>query len=74
LTDEEYDILDLPKDASVGDRASGLLEICYNHPDIADEICDGAYQLSKEEACPLGDTGRIFPVYQHVEYVFGRTE
>ena len=149
LTDEEYDILDLPKEASVGDRASGLLEICYNHPDTADEfygsifcmpryyyryrengtwtleteedrsadnrfnlpectidkegmvqkklpepadeagvyvepgevvkcviekICDGAYQLSKEEACPLGDKGRIFPVYRHVEYIFGRTE
>lgn len=149
LTDEEYDILDLPKEATVGDRASGLLEICYNHPDIAEyfydslfcmpryyyryrengtwtleteedrsadnrfnlpectlykegivleklpepadeagvyvepgevvkcvieKICDGAYQLSKEEACPLGDNGRFFPVYRHVKYIFGRTE
>ena len=30
LTDEEYDRLDLPKDASVGDREGGLLEDCYN--------------------------------------------
>ena len=29
LTDEEYDVLDLPKEASVGDRAGGLLENCY---------------------------------------------
>ena len=28
LTDEEYDVLDLPKDAKVGDRAGGLLETC----------------------------------------------
>jgi len=28
LTDMEYDILDLPKEASVGDRAGGLLESC----------------------------------------------
>ena len=28
LTDEEYDVLDLPKDAKVGDRAGGLLESC----------------------------------------------
>lgn len=30
---------------------------------VIEKICDGAYQLSKEEACPLGDKGRIFPVY-----------
>ena len=29
LTDMEYDILDLPKDAKVGDRAGGLLEDCW---------------------------------------------
>ena len=29
LTDEEYDVLDLPKDAKVGDRAGGLLEDCW---------------------------------------------
>ena len=28
LTDEEYDVLDLPKEAKVGDRANGLLEYC----------------------------------------------
>ena len=28
LTDEEYDVLDLPKDAKVGDRANGLIEYC----------------------------------------------
>lgn len=28
LTDEEYDVLDLPKEAKVGDRAYGLLEYC----------------------------------------------
>ncbi|MBO7550580.1 MAG: hypothetical protein J6T62_03535 [Fibrobacter sp.] len=31
LTDEEYDILDLPKEASVGDREGGLLEDCYSN-------------------------------------------
>ena len=30
LTDEEYDVLDLPKEASVGDRVGGLLENCLN--------------------------------------------
>ena len=30
LSDEEYDVLDLPKNASVGDRAEGLLENCHN--------------------------------------------
>ena len=31
LTDEEYDVLELPQNASVGDRAAGLLEDCvYN--------------------------------------------
>ena len=29
LTDAEYDVLDLPKDAKVGDRAEGLLEECW---------------------------------------------
>ena len=29
LTDAEFDILDLPKDASVGDVAGGLMEDCY---------------------------------------------
>ena len=31
LTDEEYDVLDLPKEASVGDRAGGLLENCSDN-------------------------------------------
>ncbi len=149
LTDEEYDILDLPKDATVGDRASGLLEYCYNDSYLADEfygsifcmpryyyryrengtwtleteedrsadnrfnlpectidkegmvqkklpepndeagvyvepgevvkcvitkICDGPYEAAKDEDCPLGDNGTLYPVYQHVEYIFGRTE
>ena len=30
LSDEEYDVLDLPKNASVGDRAEGALERCVN--------------------------------------------
>ena len=29
LTDEEFDMLDLPKDAKVGDRVGGLLESCW---------------------------------------------
>ena len=43
LTDEEYDVLDLPKDAKVGDRASGLLEYCehnktlgFDYPNVYD--------------------------------------
>ena len=31
LTDEEYDILDLPKEAEVGDRVGGLLENCFDN-------------------------------------------
>lgn len=31
LTDEEYDILDLPKKAEVGDRVGGLLENCFDN-------------------------------------------
>ena len=31
LTDEEFDVLDLPKEASVGDRVGGLLENCTNY-------------------------------------------
>lgn len=34
LTDEEYDVLDLPKDAKVGDRAGGLLEKCEYNQDL----------------------------------------
>ena len=34
LTDEEYDVLDLPKEASVGDRVGGLLENCFNDMDM----------------------------------------
>ena len=30
LTDEEYDVLNLPKEANVGDRVGGLLEKCFN--------------------------------------------
>lgn len=30
LTDEEYDVLELPKEANVGDRVGGLLEKCFN--------------------------------------------
>ena len=29
LTDEEFDVLDLPKNAKVGDRVGGLLESCW---------------------------------------------
>lgn len=31
LTDEEYDVLDLPKEASAGDRVGGLLENCFDN-------------------------------------------
>lgn len=36
LTDEEYDVLDLPKDASVGDRVGGLLEVCFYRQKLDD--------------------------------------
>lgn len=35
LTDEEYDVLDLPKEAKVGDRAGGLLESCSYDEEMA---------------------------------------
>ena len=43
LTDEEYDVLDLPKDASVGDRIGGLLEDCYNDEEMPLDGTGGEY-------------------------------
>lgn len=49
LTDAEFDVLDLPKDASVGDIAGGLMEDCYHAPlfpkdgvywDVDDEVSE----------------------------------
>ena len=49
LTDAEFDVLDLPKDASVGDVAGGLMEDCYHAPlfpkdgvywDVDDEVSE----------------------------------
>ena len=34
LTDEEFDVLDLPKDAKVGDRVGGLLESCWYNDEL----------------------------------------
>ena len=34
LTDEEYDVLDLPKEAEVGDRMGGLLEYCFYNVEL----------------------------------------
>ena len=34
MTDEEYDILDLPKEAKVGDRVGGLLENCFDNVEL----------------------------------------
>ena len=34
LTDEAYDVLDLPKDAKIGERAGGLLEDCWYNRDL----------------------------------------
>lgn len=36
LTDEAYDVLDLPKDASVGDRVGGLMEVCFYRQKLDD--------------------------------------
>ena len=41
---------------------------------VITKICDGPYEAAKDEDCPLGDNGTLYPVYQHVEYIFGRTE
>ena len=38
LTDEEYDVLDLPSEAEVGDRMGGLLEYCYNSGAYVEEF------------------------------------
>ena len=35
LTDEEFDMLDLPKDAKVGDRVGGLLESCWYNDELS---------------------------------------
>ena len=40
LTDEEYDVLELPQNASVGDRAAGLLEDCTFKKDFLYFTCD----------------------------------
>ena len=34
LTDEEYDVLDLPAEATVGDRVGGLLENCFDNVEL----------------------------------------
>ena len=41
LTDDEFDVLDLPKDASVGDRMGGLLELCM----YDDELLFGGMEI-----------------------------
>ena len=49
LTDEEYDKLDLPKDAKVGDRADGLLEYCDFNRDMGDlesHVYDFCYSVN----------------------------
>ena len=55
LTDAEFDVLDLPKDASVGDVAGGLMEDCYHAPlfpkdgvywDVDDEVSE--YCISRK--------------------------
>ena len=38
LTDEEYDILDLPKETSTGDLVGGLLEVCFYNQEIETTI------------------------------------
>ena len=48
LTDEEFDVLDLPKDAKVGDRVGGLLETCY-YDRILYELADALEQ--KNDFC-----------------------
>ena len=40
LTDEEYDILELPQNALVGDRAAGLLEDCTLKKEISFYACN----------------------------------
>ena len=46
LSDEEYDVLDLPKNASVGDRAEGALERCVNGATvIISERLEGAVRI-----------------------------
>ena len=40
LTEDEYDILDLPQDALVGDRAAGLLEDCFSKEKFTLFVCD----------------------------------
>ena len=40
LTDEEYDVLELPQNASVGDRAAGLLEDCVYHKEFSYFLCN----------------------------------
>lgn len=48
LTDEEYDVLDLPKEAAVGERAVGLLEYCSFGAELQNlgyESCDYCFPI-----------------------------
>ena len=47
LTDEEYDVLELPQNPSVGDRAAGLLEDCAYHKELSSFICNS--ELADDE-------------------------
>jgi hypothetical protein len=73
LTDMEYDILDLPKDAKVGDRAGGLLEICWydqeletvNGKDVYDYCLSRNYYRYRENGSWTLETRAEYESYSY---------
>ena len=63
LTDAEYDVLDLPKEASVGDRVGGLIENCWNDQDFGsygtyDYCVSVNYYIYREDGTWTLETGK----------------
>ena len=81
LTDEEFDVLDLPKDAKVGDRVGGLLEDCWSDVEFyvsdpngegRDEIYDYCmprhYYLYRENGSWTLETPEELAAYKRIPY------
>ena len=86
MTDEEYDVLDLPKEAKVGDRKGGLLEDCWNDIEFCyrdvdkgenlDAIYDYCmprhYYLYREDGSWTLETPEEFAAYERMTPFDGR--
>ena len=84
LTDEEFDMLDLPKDAKEGDRIGGLLEDCWSdvefyvsdpngegRNEIYDYCMPRHYYLYRENGSWTLETPEEFAAYKRIPYYDG---